>query len=128
MVEQLAEHEAQALLAPETVTGGGRTETQRVPGVITRIYEEADADLLRIVAAKVVAQPGVCILLATRAGGHVVFAQSPGGAADMGALLRESLAAVGGKGGGPRDFAQGSAPDVQHLEAVLSHAVTRLGF
>ncbi len=126
LVEQLAEYETRSLLATETVTGGGRTQTQRTATVIVRIYDEADADFLRILAAKVVAEPGIQVLLATRAGGHVVFAQSPGGPADMGALLRESLATAGGKGGGPRDFAQGKIPDPQFLDAVLSHAATRL--
>ena len=126
LLEQLAEHEGRSLLAPETVTGGGRTQTQRAPGAIIRIYDDADADFLRILAARVVAEPGIQVLLATRAGGHVVFAQSPGGPADMGALLRESLATAGGKGGGPRDFSQGKVPDPQLLDAVLSYASARL--
>lgn len=126
LLEQLAEHEARALLAPEAVTGGGRTATHRVPPVIVRIYEDADAEFLRLVAARAAAEPGVQMLLATRAGGHVVFAQSAGGPADMGTLLRESLAAAGGKGGGPRDFAQGRAPDSETLDVILSQAAARL--
>lgn len=126
MLEHLAEHEARSLLAPETLTGGGRTETQRTPGVIVRIYADADGDFLRLVAAKVATEPGIQVLLATRAGGHVVFAQSPGGTADLGALLRESLASAGGKGGGSRDFAQGRVPNLQVLDAILSDVVARL--
>jgi len=126
LLEQLAEHEARSLLAPEAVTGGGGTETKRVPGVIVRIYDDADAEFLRLLAAKMVGEPGVTVLLATRTGGHVVFAQSRGGPADMGALLGECLTAAGGKGGGPRDFAQGRVPEPQLLEAVLSQAASRL--
>ena len=65
-------------------------------------------------------------LLATRAGGHVVFAQAPGSPGDMNALLRECLASVGGRGGGSSDFAQGSVPDAARLEELLARAAASL--
>jgi alanyl-tRNA synthetase len=125
MAEQLAELEARAMLAAEAVTAEGRAQAQRVRPVIVRVFAEADAEFLRILAAKLVAQPGVQALLATRAGGHVVFAQSAGGPCDMGALLREILSEAGGKGGGPRDFAQGRVKEVAALDAVLARAAEK---
>jgi alanyl-tRNA synthetase len=44
----------------------------------------------------------------------------------MNTLLREALAAAGGKGGGTRDFAQGSVRDPRELERVLRAALQRL--
>ncbi len=72
------------------------------------------------------AEPGVRALLASRAGGHVVFAQSHGLDADMNALLREVIEAAGGKGGGSKDFGQGSIANAGAVETVLDRASERL--
>ena len=94
--------------------------------MVRRVFEEADADYLRLLASKLVGEPGVQVLLVSRVGGHVVFAQSAGLPTDMNALLREAVQAAGGKGGGTRDFAQGSVPDAVALEAILHRASERL--
>ena len=94
--------------------------------MVRRVFEEADADDLRLLASTLVAAPGVQVLLGSRAGGHVVFAQSAGLPTDMNALLRETVQAAGGKGGGTRDFAQGSVPNAGALEAILNRAHGRL--
>jgi alanyl-tRNA synthetase len=56
----------------------------------------------------------------------VVFAQSKGLPYDMGALLRETLKEFGGKGGGAKDFAQGSMPDPAKADELLARAAERL--
>jgi alanyl-tRNA synthetase len=112
LVERLAELEAQALAAD------GR--------VIVHVFEDADAGYLRLLAARLVAKPGTIALLATRAGGHVVFAQSSGSGADMNVLLQEMLSSAGGKGGGSRDFAQGTVPGAARLEEFVEGARQRL--
>jgi alanyl-tRNA synthetase len=112
LLERLAELEARALAAqPETA--------------IVRLIEEPDPGYLRLLAAKLVAGPGMRVALANRAG-HVVLAQSAGQGRDLGALLREILAPLGGKGGGPKDFAQGTLPDVSRAEEALARARERL--
>ena len=110
--------EAQLLLAQATRGG--------LPRLVTQTFEEAEPNYLRLLATALVAEPGICALVATRAGGYAVFAQSAGGPLDMNTLLREALAAAGGKGGGTRDFAQGSVPDPVELERVLRAALQRL--
>jgi len=119
--EQLAEVEALLLLATEMRVG--KVGEARV---VLHVFEEADADYLRLLAAKLVAESGVQVLLASKAGGQVVFGQSPGLSTDMNALLRESLQSAGGRGGGSKDFAQGSVPNAGALEDILNHAVARL--
>jgi alanyl-tRNA synthetase len=52
----------------------------------------------------------------------MVFAQTPGGTADMGALLKQVLSSVGGRGGGSRDFAQGGIPAGSDVEQLLKQA------
>jgi len=56
----------------------------------------------------------------------MVFAQSPGPDPDMNALLREVIEAAGGKGGGSKDFAQGSMAHAGAVETVLDRASERL--
>jgi alanyl-tRNA synthetase len=44
----------------------------------------------------------------------------------MGALLKDALAILGGKGGGNPDFAQGSGPATDKLDEALSAAAHKL--
>jgi alanyl-tRNA synthetase len=118
MLERLAGYEAEALRARAPREGGSC--------VVAQVFDEADAAYLRLLATALVSEAGVCALLATRTGGNVIFAQSAGGPRDMNALLGESLAAAGGKGGGTKDFAQGGVPDTAALEEVLGLALGRL--
>jgi alanyl-tRNA synthetase len=103
----------------------GRVGKPGKPGVVTRILEESDPSYLRLLATKIVAQPCVRAILATRAG-HIIFAQSPDLAGDMNSLLRNCLSTAGGKGGGTRDFAQGSLPDPSSVEIVIQLALQML--
>jgi alanyl-tRNA synthetase len=57
----------------------------------------------------------------------MVFAQAPGGTADMGALLKQVLSSVGGRGGGSRDFAQGGVPAGCNVEQLLTQAAGTIG-
>jgi alanyl-tRNA synthetase len=121
LTEELAEVQALMLLATER-----RAVKAGEPGVVMRVLDEADASYARMLATKVVEQDRVRALIGTR-GGHVIFAQSAGLNGDMNALLRECLAAAGGKGGGSRDFAQGSISDVGRVEEILGKAAEKLG-
>ena len=112
--EGLAEHEARKLLASQPSTGALR--------VISSALEEATPSYLGLLAAKLVAEANVVALLASRASGHVVFAQTKGLPHDMGALLRDTLRQFGGKGGGAKDFAQGGVLDAAKAADVIAHA------
>src|SRR5580704_16450090 len=114
--ERLAEHEARALLASQAATGA---ESLRV---IASALEEATPAYLGLLAAKLVAETNVVSLLASRASGHVVFAQTKGLPHDMGALLRDTLKQFGGKGGGANDFAHGSVADGTKTADAVAHA------
>jgi alanyl-tRNA synthetase len=116
--ERLAEHEARELLASATGTGGVR--------VIATALEEATPGYLGLLAAKLVDEANVVALLATRASGHVVFAQTKGLPHDMGALLRDALKQFGGKGGGPKDFAQGTVAEAAKVAYVIAYAAKAL--
>jgi alanyl-tRNA synthetase len=78
---------------------------------------------LRAVAAALAAKGRVALLGAVEDGrAHLAFARPKGQGPHLGELLRAAAAAVGGKGGGSPDAAQGSGPDVAKLEAALDAA------
>ncbi|MGH9709218.1 MAG: DHHA1 domain-containing protein, partial [Candidatus Acidiferrales bacterium] len=121
LTERLAELEAADLLArnAETSHDGKRR-------IIVFISDDATGSYLAMLAAKIVATPNVQIVLASRAAKAIVLAQSAGLDGDMGALLRELLAPVGGKGGGSKAFAQGTVPGISALDGVINAARARL--
>jgi alanyl-tRNA synthetase len=51
-----------------------------------------------------------------------VFAQTSGLANDMGALMKQTVEAMGTRGGGNRDMAQGGAPDGDRAESAIVEA------
>jgi len=121
LAEHLAELEAADLLARHTETShDGKCR------IIISISEDASSSYLAMLAAKIVATPNMRVILASRAATAIVLAQSPGLDGDMGALLRELLAPVGGKGGGSKVFAQGSVSDAATIEGIVNAARARL--
>jgi len=52
----------------------------------------------------------------------LILAQSSDCGLNMGEVLRATVAQVGGKGGGPKDFAQGGGMDETVLPAALEFA------
>jgi alanyl-tRNA synthetase len=93
--------------------------------VVARL--DRGAAFTRAVAQAIAQEGGVALLAAVEEGrAHLVFARAKGTAGPpMGALLKDSLALLGGKGGGGPDFAQGSgAPD--KLGDALALAAHRL--
>lgn len=115
LLERLAEHEARALLGEAEAVGARR--------ILLRVFPEADAGYLRLLAVRLVKEPGVQLLFASRSEpSALVFAQSPGLETDMNALLRAAVQKLGGKGGGSHDFAQGSVPGGAALEEALREA------
>lgn len=125
VLERLAACEAGVLRGQE-VSAGTAGGAERAGRILVRVFEDAEPAYLALLAAQLIAEPGVAVLLATRAGGNVVFAQAVGGRHDLAAALREAVARAGGKGGGTRDFAQGSVPDAARLDEVLAHAAAGL--
>jgi alanyl-tRNA synthetase len=128
--ERLAQFEARELLAQHPARGAGETAASvGTPRVIAATLDDATASYLGLLAAKLIAESNVIALLVTGAGGHIVFAQTKGSAVapnDMGVLLRETLKDFGGKGGGSKDFAQGSLPNPGDAGKLIQRAQDRL--
>jgi len=120
LLEGLAELHAARLLA-EVAPANGRK-------VIARVNKERDLAFIRLLAQKLTRlELNVVALLGSEAGQiSLVFAQSKGMPFDMGALLKETLAKLGGRGGGSKDMAQGGLPGAEGLEAALEALAQKL--
>ena len=97
------------------------------PRVVKQVFADRDLAFIKLLAQKLAAHPNVVALLATTAPSpSLVFAQTSGGRFDMGALMKEAMTALGGRGGGSRDMAQGGAPTGADVEAALNVAATKI--
>jgi alanyl-tRNA synthetase len=117
--ERLAELECRVLLAENA-------PQDAKPRVVAAEFEDAPANYLSILAAKLVAEDGVIALLANRSSGYVVIAQRKNGPKDLGALAKELFKELGGKGGGGRDFAQGTLASALSVPGFLAAAKAKL--
>lgn len=115
LLEELAELSAERLLA----------QTAGSPQLITQFFPERDALFIKLLAQKLTAgKSAVIALLASGAGQPtMVFAQSPGQKSNMGQLMKDAIAQLGGRGGGSADMAQGGLPagagNMADVEKVL---------
>jgi alanyl-tRNA synthetase len=117
--DELAAAQAATLLA-ETPELHGRK-------LIVRSFSDRDLNFLKLLAQKLTRQSTAVALLATESPQPaLVFAQSAGQPHDMGALLKLTMAKLGGRGGGSKDLAQGGAPSSEGLAAALAAASASL--
>jgi alanyl-tRNA synthetase len=119
LVKRLAEFEARELWNASIEVNGRR--------VVLRTFASGESEEARALAHALARQPGTVALVGVEGKPAMLFfAQTPGGAADMGGLLRQTLVQVGGKGGGARDFAQGGGFEESRLKEALSLAASWL--
>jgi alanyl-tRNA synthetase len=120
LLEELADVHASRLLA-ETTESGGRK-------IIVRTFADRDLTFIKLLAQRLTRQcAGVVALLGiTSDQPALVFAQSSGQPFDMGGLMKNVLARLGGRGGGSKDMAQGGPAQVEGLEAALIELAAQL--
>jgi len=120
LLEELADLYANRLLT-ETLESGGRK-------IIVRIFPDRDLTFIKLLAQRLTRQSAgvVAFLGSTCDQPALVFVQSSGQPFDMGALMKEILARLGGRGGGSKDMAQGGPTQVEGMEAALAEVAARL--
>ena len=92
--------------------------------VVARL--DRGAAFARAVAQAISAEGGTALIASTEEGrGHLCFARPTGPGPSLGALLKEALALLSGKGGGGAEFAQGSG-DPARLDEALALAAQKL--
>jgi alanyl-tRNA synthetase len=118
LLERALEGEARKLLA----------ESPGPPHVVVRSFDGWPAQDLRTLASKLTQlQPCVALLGSRAEKAHVVFAQSEGLPHDVGALLKDALVLLGGKGGGRGNLVQGGGENKDALEQALAAAAQAVG-
>jgi alanyl-tRNA synthetase len=120
-LEQLAEAMAKVALSER-----GESNHRKV---IVRVFADRDISFAKLFAQKAVrvGTPAIALVASTLDPPGLVFAQSAGGNADMGALLKQALSSVGGRGGGSCDFAQGGVPAGSDVDNLLRQAASTIG-
>jgi len=97
-------------------------------GVRTIVLRDASTmDDLRALAQAAFGLPRVVVVGALVDPPSVLIASSEDSGVDAGRLLKERLAAVGGRGGGSPRIAQGSVPDASAIDGVVASLVSRGG-
>ena len=87
---------------------------------------ERGAAFARAVAQAISSQGRTALIASIEDGrAHLCFARPKGEGPAMGALLKEALGILGGKGGGGPEFAQGSG-DPGRLDEALALAASKL--
>ena len=96
--------------------------------LVKKSFSDKDMVFVKLLAQKVTKLgDNVVVLLGSEVPpASVVFATSPGMNLDMGALLKNTLASVGGRGGGSKEFAQGGVPAGQNAASLLEQAAQQL--
>jgi alanyl-tRNA synthetase len=126
--EELAAAMAQAALAAANDRPVGSTDMAQGRRIIVRVFPDRDTNFAKLFAQKVTRTglPAVALVASSMNPPGLVFAQAPGGTADMGALLKQTLSSVGGRGGGSKDFAQGGVPTGTNVEQLLRDAARKI--
>ena len=112
--EQLLVHEAAALLLEAPRVGDAP--------LVARVFEDRDLEQLRRLARLIAEGGGIALLGLAGAKAQLVFARAEHLPDDMGRILREAAAIVGGRGGGRPEAAQGGGPDGARLEEAIERA------
>ena len=112
----LVAYQARELLAEAETAGGVR--------LVAREIADSEPAAVQGLARALISEPGVVALLGCARGGKgtVVFARSEDCSVHVGNLLRDTLRAFGGGGGGRPDFAQGGGVAEEKLVDVLGAA------
>ena len=118
--EELAAAYASVMLA-EAAEQGGRQ-------VVVRVLADRDLSFIKLLAQKItrISSIAVALLATTSPQPSLVFAQSPGQPFNMGSLMKETMAKLGGRGGGSKDMAQGGIPHVDGIEDKLKEIASAL--
>ncbi len=96
--------------------------------LVTRVFADRDLAFIKLLAQKLTRQnrPVIALLASTSSQSAMIFAQSTGQLFDMGALMKEALAQLGGRGGGSKDMAQGGPAKAEGIETVLNELAAKL--
>ena len=115
LLQRLAEIEAAQALREVAVDNRGVRVVQRVVDLVETEY-------LGFFAAEIAKAEKSIVFLGSLVSGDLIFAQHPATGKDMGAIFKQVVAKIGGKGGGSCDFCRGRLSDPAKTETALTLA------
>ena len=119
LIKRIAEYEARELWSAAPEKNGWK--------IVRQVFPAEDHDEAKMLAHALARLPTAVAFIGVKGkSAALFFAQSASGASDMGSILKQTVAQVGGKGGGARDFAQGGGLDEARLEEALALAESLL--
>ena len=121
LLNELAELHAERLLQQTPEKNGFQ--------LVVRTFADRDLEFVKMLGQKLARAKGrktVALLGAAQGTPTLIFAQTAGLPYDMGALMKEAMAATGGRGGGSKDLAQGGVPKAELLQEALEKVVAKL--
>jgi len=120
LLEEVADLQAREMLQSAEDRGG--------QNLLVQFFPDRDLPYIKLLAQKLTKNRRAVALLGC--GGSrpsLVFAQAPGLANDLGALMKQAVQQLGTRGGGNRDMAQGGAPDSAGAKQALQQAASAIG-
>jgi alanyl-tRNA synthetase len=116
--------EVAALQAARLLQAGEQRGARKL---VVQYFADRDLAFIKMLAQKLSkAGPSVALLACGGAQPSLVFGQSAGLSDDMGALMKRTVTALGTRGGGNRDMAQGGAPDATRAEHAVIEAAKEI--
>jgi alanyl-tRNA synthetase len=108
-------------MSAETAESDGRK-------VVVHVFPDRDLAFIKLLAQKLTRQSSniVALLSVSSDPPAIVFAQSSGQPFDMGALMKDALTRLGGRGGGSKDMAQGGPEQTTGMEPELKRMAAQL--
>jgi alanyl-tRNA synthetase len=118
--EELAAAQAATLLADTPEVKGRR--------IVVQTLSDREINFVKLLAQKLtrLSPSAVALLATTSPQPSLVFAQSAGQPFDMGALMKETMTKLNGRGGGSKDLAQGGLTTTEGIAAALTAVAARL--
>lgn len=120
LLEELAEFWAEKSVGSAETKGGFK--------LVKQVFADRDLAFVKLLAQRIGKRSGAVALLGTTQGqAALVFARSSDVEVDVSALMKEAMAASGGRGGGSKDLAQGGVPDASRVSELLDMAAGKIG-
>jgi alanyl-tRNA synthetase len=120
LLEELADLHAARLLAETPETHGRK--------IVVRTYPDRDLTFIKLLAQRITRQGdhALALLGSTLEPPSIVFSQTTGQPFDMGALMKNTLNRLGGRGGGSKDMAQGGPQNAAMIPKALEELAASL--
>ena len=122
------EHAQEELAAAQATTLLAETPEINSRRIVVQTLSDREMNFVKLLAQKLtrLSPSAIALLATTSPQPSLVFAQSAGQPFDMGALMKETMAKLGGRGGGSKDLAQGGLTSADGIADTLTALATKL--